>query len=267
MSDSLARQILTRAGVFTGKTTRVSELQSLVHDLRVVPIERDLIRVGPEKDGGYLLPDDLAGIPHCFSPGVSNCSDFELDLAHRGIDVFMADRSVDGPATDHPRFHFEKKFLASVDAPEDGLVTLDEWYRSCLGPITSESPDAVLQMDVEGAEYEIIHSASETLLRRFRIIVVEFHRLHQLLDRYSFGWMSRAFRKLLRNHAIVHLHPNNARRTIEYGGMEIPFTMEFTFLRRDRIHSSKRTLEFPHVLDRENVETKPKLVLPSCWYA
>ena len=28
--------------------------------------------------------------------------------ANRGIDVFMADRSVDGPAIDHPRFHFEK---------------------------------------------------------------------------------------------------------------------------------------------------------------
>lgn len=267
MSDSLARQILTKVGVFTGKTTRTSDLQRLIHDLRVNAVERDFIRVGPDRDGGYLVPDDLAGIRHCFSPGVSDCSDFELDLAERGIEVFMADRSVDGPAAIHPLFHFEKKFLASLDAPEDGLMSLDEWYRLCLGPVTFDSPDAILQMDIEGAEYEVIHSVSETLLQRFRIIIIEFHRLHQLLDRYSFSWMSRVFWKLLKNHSVVHLHPNNGRRTIEYRGLRIPFTMEFTFLRNDRIQPTDRILTFPHPLDRQNVENKPSLALPPCWYA
>ena len=266
MSDSLARQLLTKAGVFAGRTTRVSDLRSLVEALRVVPIETELIRIGPDRDGGYLLPDDLSGIPHCFSPGVSDCSDFELDLARRGMDVYMADQSVEGPATEHPAFHFVRKFLASVDAPEDGLITLDQWYRDEVGPVTGDIPEAVLQMDVEGAEYEVIHSVSETLLRKFRIIVIEFHRLHQLLDRGSFGWMSRAFRKLLRNHAVVHLHPNNGRRTIAYDGLEIPFTMEFTFLRRDRIRPTDRSVVVPHPRDRNNVAANPELVLPSCWY-
>ena len=161
MSDSLARQLLTKAGVFAGKTTRASDLQSLVEALRIVPIETEMIRIGPEGDGGYLLPDDLTGIQHCFSPGVSDCSDFELDLARRGMEIFMADRSVDGPATVHPAFHFVRKFLASVDAPEDGLVTLDQWYRDELGAVTGDIPEAVLQMDIEGAEYEVIHNVSE----------------------------------------------------------------------------------------------------------
>lgn len=267
MSDSLARQVLTRAGIFVGKTTRRADLQQLVNDLRVQPIKGALIRIGPAGDGGYLVPDDLEGVRHCFSPGVSDCSEFELDLANRGMEVFMADRSVDGPAADHPRFHFEKKFLASRNSPEDGLVTLDDWYHSSLGPVTAASPDALLQMDIEGAEYEVIHNLSEALLQRFRIIVIEFHRLHQLLDRYSFGWMSSAFRKLLKDHAVVHLHPNNARRTIRHGGLEFPFNMEFTFLRRDCLEPSQRQLVFPHPLDRENVPSRPGLVLPSCWYA
>ena len=267
MNDSRARQILTKAGVFIGKTTKVSGIQSLVEDLRVVPTQCDLIRIGPDKDGGYLVPDDLVGIQHCFSPGVSDCSEFELDLANRGIEIFMADRSVDCPAAVHPRFHFEKKFLASVDAPEDGLITLDEWYRSSPGPATRESPDALLQMDIEGAEFEVIHSISETLLERFRRLVIEFHRLHQLLDRYSFGWMSRSFRKILRSHAVMHLHPNNGRRTIRYAGLEIPFTMEFTFVRRDHLKVSGRRLSFPDPLDYDNVGTQLPLVLPSCWYS
>ena len=90
-------------------------------------------------------------------------------------------------------------------------------------------------MDIEGAEYEMIHNLFESLLQRFCVIVVEFHRLHQLLDRYSFGWMSDAFRKLLKNHVVVDLHPNNARRSISRSDVEIPYNMEFTFLRRDRV--------------------------------
>lgn len=266
MSDSLARQILTRAGIFVGKTTRRADLLQLVNDLRVQPTREELIRIGPAGDGGYLVPDNLAEVRHCFSPGVSDCSEFELDLANRGMEVFMADRSVDGPADDHPRFHFEKKFLASRNSHEQGLVTLDDWYQSSLGPLTSESPDALLQMDIEGAEYEVIHNLSEALLQRFRIIVIEFHRIHQLLDRYSFGWMSSVFRKLLMDHAVVHLHPNNARRSIRHGGLEFPFNMEFTFLRRDCLKQSERRLLFPHRLDCENVPSRPGLVLPSCWY-
>ena len=97
MSDSLARQILTTAGIFVGKTTRLSDLQLLVKELRVLPTKRELIRIGPDSDGGYLFPDDLDGVRHCFSPGVPDCREFELDLANRGMDVFMADRSTDLP--------------------------------------------------------------------------------------------------------------------------------------------------------------------------
>lgn len=268
MSNYFTRQALTRIGTFPGSTTRAADLRLLVQALRVTAIGQDLIRIGPaDVDGGYLLPDDLEGIPHCFSPGVAQCSDFELDLANRGMRVFLADYSVDGPAVEDPRFRFIKMFLASVDAPEKGVITLDEWYRQELGPLSGNSPDAILQMDIEGAEYEVIHSASSALLRKLRIIIVEFHKLHQLADRYSFGCMGNAFRKLLESHAVVHIHPNNNNRILSHGGLEIPATMEFTFFRPDRILPGGESLTFPHRLDRKCVETKPDLALPKCWYA
>jgi len=266
MSRPLLRQMSTRAGLFLGKTTRAAELRSLVEALNISPTEQELIRIGPVKDGGYLIPDDLAGIVNCFSPGVSDCSGFELDLAERGMTVFMADRSVDGPADEHPKFRFVKKFLASYDSPSDGLITLDSWYRQELGPVTGNSPDAILQMDIEGAEYEVLHSLSDELLNKFRIIVVEFHRLHQLLDRFSFGLMSPAFRKLLRTHAVVHIHPNNVGGVINCAGVSMPMTMEFTLLRRDRLRPSQRRSAFPNPLDHKNAVDRPDIVLPKSWY-
>ena len=64
------------------------------------PRRVDLVRIGPTDDGGYLLPDVLDGIEACFSPGVGTCSDFELACAERGMQVFLADATVDGPAAD-----------------------------------------------------------------------------------------------------------------------------------------------------------------------
>ena len=267
MSNRVARSLLTKLNLFPGKTTRAPDLISLVNAMRVTPIKQNLIRIGPDRDGGYLLPDDFEGIKYCFSPGVGDCSDFELDLAKRGLKIFLADRSVEKPSIDHSRFHFLKKYIASTNSPKEGLITLDEWYRQELETASDHSPEALLQMDIEGCEYEVLHNVSELLLKRFRIIVVEFHKLYQLTDRFSFNWMSKAFRKILSTHAVVHIHPNNNRTSISYRGIEIPSTIEITFLRRDRVQREERKLAFPHPLDRRCIETKADLILPSCWYS
>lgn len=267
MSSYHARQALTKIGVFPGDTTPAADLRALVEALRVRAIETDLIKTGATNDGGYIMPDDLDGIAHCFSPGVAGCSAFELEMADRGMMAFLADRSVDGPAAEHDRFRFIKKFIACTDDPDEGLITMDSWYQQEVGPLTEDRPDALLQMDIEGAEYEVLNSASNRLLKTFRIMVIEFHRLHQLADRYSFAWISRAFYKLLQTHSVVHIHPNNNKKVLHYKGISIPATLEFTFLRNDRMKPSGRPLAFPHPLDHKTVHSKPDVVLPACWYA
>ena len=65
----------------------------------------DLIRIGGEGDGGYLVPNILGGVSHCFSPGVSFTSDFESHLSKTyDIKSFMADASVDTPPFSDPNF-------------------------------------------------------------------------------------------------------------------------------------------------------------------
>ena len=88
MSNSFFRQLFSPLGVFPEKTTKSNELSQLVQSLRIRPSGHDLIRVGPSGDGGYLLPDDLDGLKYCLSPGVAACSDFEEDIASRGMQVF-----------------------------------------------------------------------------------------------------------------------------------------------------------------------------------
>lgn len=102
-----------------------------------------------------MIPNDLVGISACFSPGVSSISDFEKDCANLGLKVFLADRSVDGPAIKDRPFHFTKKFIGSFSNEE--FMRIDDWVLSCL---PNNSGDLILQMDIESFEYETIISMS-----------------------------------------------------------------------------------------------------------
>ncbi len=102
-------------------------------------------------------------------------------------------------------------------------------------------------------------------MNRFRIIVAEFHQLHQLWSLPFYKLAGRTFEKILETHACVHIHPNNCSGSIKKAGLEIPNVMEFTFLRRDRFDQYTYQLNFPHSLDCDNTSNKT-IPLPSCWY-
>ena len=105
----LIKTIIFSSGFRVGRHTKLEDLKELIHSLQPEICGRELIRVGGDADGGYLLPDDLDGIEYCFSPGVSSIADFENQLADRGIRSFMADYSVKEPPLMRPEFCFERK--------------------------------------------------------------------------------------------------------------------------------------------------------------
>jgi hypothetical protein len=259
--EKLAFGLFAAVGIQPTPPTPIAQLQGLIARLRPRMHGGGLIRLGPDGDGGYLVPDDLDGVAACFSPGVSDVAGFEVDCAELGMQVFMADRSVSAPPEQHPNFHFLRKFIGALS--DDEFTTLDDWVADSLPGSTS---DLLLQMDIEGAEYETLLAASPALLRRFRIIVAEFHHLQALFSAPFFTIASRAFLKILETHSCVHIHPNNLRGSVARDGIEIPRVMEFTFLRSDRFADGGYAKDFPHPLDRRNVEGAD-LVLPGCWYA
>ncbi len=67
---------------------------SLIEKLYPCNVGFELIRLGPNTDGGYLVPDDLEEIEACFSPGVDQVSEFEADCFKKGMKLFLADKSV-----------------------------------------------------------------------------------------------------------------------------------------------------------------------------
>lgn len=253
-------QRLSGGMIWITKAARAADVKSLAAALRPKTPSRPLVRIGPAGDGGYLLPDDLDGIAACVSPGVSTECGFDLAIAERGIDVYMADASVSGPPTSHPRFHFEPLFLAAVTGP--GTVTLADYCAR----IPAGGGDLVLQMDIEYAEYPVLLSTPREVMERFRVMVIELHGLDNLFQSFGFGVMKAFFDKLLETHEVVHLHPNNCCGVATMGGVAVPRVMEMTLYRRDRgVSPADPGRAWPHPLDGDNVPGKPTLVLPAAW--
>lgn len=142
-------------------------------------------------------------------------------------------------------------------------MTIDNWVKE--SSLNNDS-DLLLQIDIEGYEYKVFLSMSDTLIKRFRVIVAEFHSLDQLWNQPFFKLASRAFDKILQTHACIHIHPNNCCGSLRKGDIEIPRVLEFTFLRHNRTGNTSYQKIFPNTLDFDNTKNQT-LELPRCWYA
>jgi hypothetical protein len=249
-----------RLPFFCTAATSVDAVRALLTKLHPINTGREMIRLGPAGDGGYLIPDDLAGVTACFSPGVGNVAGFEFDCAQRGMTVFMADGSVSEPPIRNSGFRFMPKHIGPFT--EGHFLSLKDWVMS---ETDGAQGDLLLQMDIEGSEYEVLLFTPESVLERFRIIIIEFHYLDRLFSEPLFALYSRVFEKLLRTHSCVHIHPNNICPTLTIQGATFLQMAEFTFLRNDRIRKRSFATMFPHPLDSDNT-TNPACPLPSAYY-
>jgi len=226
------------------------QVLALIDYMKPVNTNQPLKRFGPEGDGGYLAPDDFEEIEACFSPGVSDVAGFEMEFANRGIPCFLIDASVEEPPVEHENINFEPLFLG---AKSDGvkLISLEDW-------VNKKAPgdkDLLLQIDIEGAEYEALLSAPEDLLKRFRVIVMELHDLDFLMtNKYAAIGFEAFLTHLRKVFHVVHIHPNNNRRPISIHGIEIPPVIEITYVRKDRISNEAFGVgaQLPNVLDSDN---------------
>jgi hypothetical protein len=255
------RKFVWFLGFSMSKNTDYENFQDFI--IKLKPTSKDLIRIGAENDGGYLMPNDLKNIEACFSPGVDYNASFEMELAEKyNITSFLADYSVEAAPSDNPHFNFTKKYLGA--ASNEAFMTLEEWISKT---DKKSSRNLLLQMDIEGGEYAVLSHASLEILQQFRVMIVEFHKLDLLFSKDNFRFIESLFDKVLEKFDIVHIHPNNTNRIIKRGKFEIPPVVEITFVRKDLSSSSGEVNDasFPHALDAPNHPQKSAVSVPDSW--
>lgn len=239
------------------------DIQEAINLLVPIGCTHELIRVGGDGDGAYLIPNDLSKIDACFSPGIANIITFEQELATiYGIHSYMCDASVDATqlCLNPGLHHFVPKWLGGYDG--DATHTLDSWIA------TSEhsgSNNLLLQMDIEGAEFESIIAASDSILSQFRIAVIELHGLWRIQSsRFLNTRFLPVLHKLARHFDCVHFHPNNCCGTTPISNVNVPNVVEVTYYRKS-CNISKYGPVMPHPLDIINVPHKPPIHLERPW--
>ncbi|MEM6642257.1 MAG: FkbM family methyltransferase [Bacteroidota bacterium] len=248
--ESFLAFISSALNIHIEKASSESDILEIISKFRPYNSGHKLIRMGPDGDGGYLVPDDLANIEACFSPGVGEFYQFELDCLNRGMKVFLADKSVENPSVEG--LSFIPKFLGVKN--DENHVTLENWVA--MQSSIEESSDLLLQMDIEGGEYQTMLGVPTALLNRFRIIVLEVHWLNKIWST-SFGQIVNALLdKLNENHTCIHIHPNNYLNPIKRSGIIIPKALEVTFIRNDRLLKREKVESLQHVLDQDNSNRK-----------
>jgi len=251
-------------GFIVNKAVAPNEIKDFILRFNSKYESIDLVRIGGDGDGGYLLPDNFKSVEYCFSPGVDYTANFEGQLSKDyGIKSFMADASVSKPPLIDDNLIFISKFLGSKN--DSQFISLSDWIEDS---IADDMDNKILQMDIEGGEYDVLISESAKTLAQFSSMVIEFHGLQNLFDRYFLQMVSTIFEKIYQNFSICHVHPNNCSPVASLNGIDVPRTIEVSFIRNDLIEKFKSDLpvSLPHSLDQKNVENKPDVSMPEPWW-
>lgn len=239
-------------------------LTRVLKKFRPIDTGLPLIRVGPDGDGGYVMPDDLIDCVGLLSPGVGDIADFDLSFAQRGIKVVELDHTIESPPFIHELVEFLPLRLGASPGP--GCKTIAE-----LVTLFPASGDLVLQLDVEGDEWACLALVEPSILLRFRMLTVEFHRLDEFLTDPRLRTLAEAvLDRILENFVVAHSHVNNGGKILslrERGAkILLPATLEVTFLRKDRLKvMSGLPAAVPNPLDYPNNAGRPESPIPFEW--
>lgn len=244
------------------------DIEDFIKKIFVHDLGYNLIRVGSNGDGGYLVPNILKQISYCFSPGVGGIVHFENDLQKRGIKCFLADCTVQDPSNKIEKYDFIKKNINVFN--DSNNITLESWISQKLKENKKKLENInnlMLQMDIEGDEIAILLDIKEHIIKKFKIMIIEFHNFEFIGNKLSIKIYKQVFEKILKNFDIAHIHPNNCcgfKRVFKY---KIPRVMEITFLRKDISKFRKKIKnKLPHTLDFKCVNHKKDISLPNYFY-
>ena len=205
------------------------------------------VRIGHDSDGGYVMLDDLDHAMVCYSLGVAGEVSWDLELANRGAVIFQYDDSVDGPPIAHPNFHFRRIRIASDNSSAMNTVRLDTLVDS---NADFQGKYAILNMDIEGSEWDVIDSVDAGFFGGFSQVTIEFHGLERLREPSFREFAKGVLHKLCQTLFPVHIHGNNWGKLFAVGEFECPDVMEVTFVNRAKYPRTTDPGSYPTLLDR-----------------
>ena len=220
-------------------------------------IDLEKFRIGRKGDGGYVVADTLRPHQAVLSYGIADEVSFDLEMAEAGFKVWQFDHTIPKAPVEHRNFTFTREGVAATDRPDDLVFTIDS-HADRLG---IKLTDAILKMDVEGSEWDVLDTISEETLGQFSQIFLEFHSLGRLPRPKFANQFRRVMEKLNAQFTLFHVHANNARPLVPIETFFVPGLLEVSFIRTDLVKRRRSETWYPTELDFANVAKRPDLNL------
>ncbi len=231
---------------------------------------KDLIRIGKQNDGGYLVSkSDIHNSDCLIGLGISDDWSFESDFVKiNNTPVFAYDASVNTKfwlkkfvintlknpfkLSDSFKFISYKKFFTGNRKHIKKFVGLntDDSNYCTLSSIFNEInyKNLFLKVDIEGSEYRILDTLVDNK-NRISGLVIEFHDCDLHLE---------TIKNFLKNFQLklIHIHANNYQPINKKSGL--PLVLELTFSKNCETIKSKI---LPNELDMPNNKEEPEINL------
>ena len=206
------------------------EYYSQLHDLLSIGKAENfgLVRVGQNKDGGYVMLDDFSAGGIAYSFGIANDVSWDKDMVSRGYDVFMYDHTIDRLPEKNSHFHWSKLGIADGVTKDERLKTLEELISV---NHHEDRQNMILKMDVEGAEWGFFENVKSETLAKFSQMTLE---IHDMINPSDSERTLNALRKINETHQLVHLHANNIVNYITIGGKNFCSSLEVSYVLRSK---------------------------------
>ena len=172
------------------------------------------------------------------SLGVGHDVSWDREVAERGIPVAMFDPTVAALPAPVPGGAFHRIGLGDpADFIGTDLAGMDMRPFADLLSIAdaSESTNALLKVDIEGAEWDALR---EIDFARFQQVLIEMHDLQRLKDEHASAAVLAVLEHLAATHRAIHVHANNERPFHQFGRVWFPEVIEVSFVRQDLLESA-----------------------------
>jgi hypothetical protein len=207
------------------------------------------IRVGENRDGGYVMLNNLFGATCMIGYGVDVNVAFDNDFISKfNVPAYIFDHTVQPPENLNPKIIFTPEGISTKD--EAPLFTLATHVKR----FVPDGEQFILKMDVEGAEWDVFRTAD---LTRVTQLIAEIHDLEKApID---------VIKLLNEKFYLVHIHGNNYPKQ-PYVNIDrvrkMPTVLECTWVRKDLVSGATLSNEsYPTNLDFKNDSESPELEL------
>lgn len=202
--------------------------------------KEEYVRLGAERDGGYVMVNDISKDDFLMSCGITDNINWKLDQINfesqmselvKGIDMYEC-------AIDYlNNMPTNSKFFKARIGEDTGIKDL---FHNA-----GTHQDYILKMDIEGSEWDFFDSAESSDIEKFRQIVIELHWLSNLQkDDEMSKKIESVLSKINKTHKLVLIHGNNHSPLFSYGKLIIPDVIEALYLRKDSYNFVDQDAEF-----------------------